>query len=187
MRVCVALEQRFDGTPDGQVWTAMPVDYSFWQRYLAVFGEVRVVARVRPAPVPPPGARPATGPGVTFAWLPYYVGPWQYLRRAGQVQRAIRAALRPDDAAILRVGSNVGNWVAGRLRQMAHPYAVEVVQDPYDAYAPGACDSRLRPLFRQLLTRRLQQQCRDACAAAYVTRAALQRRYPPAPGAYSTH
>lgn len=186
MRVCVALEQRFDGTPDGRVWTAMPVAYSFWQRYLEVFEAVQVIARVRPLPVAPEGAQQANGEGVAFTWLPYYVGPWQYLQRAMQVQRTIRATLRRQDAAILRVGSNVGNRVADRLQQMQHPYGVEVVQDPYDAYAPGTTSNRLRPLFRWLLTRRLRRQCRQACAAAYVTREALQRRYPTAPGVFST-
>jgi glycosyltransferase involved in cell wall biosynthesis len=187
MRVCVALEERFERTPDGQVWTAMPVAYPFWRRYLDAFDHVQVVARVRPVSAPAPEAQRADGAGVTFAGLPYYVGPWQYLRVAPQVHRAIVAALGPDDAAILRVGSNVGNWLAGRLHQLGRPYGVEVVQDPFDAYAPGACRTRLRPLFRWLLTQRLKEQCQRACAAAYVTEAALQRRYPCAPGALSTH
>src|SRR5262249_10847974 len=35
--------------------------------------------------------------------------------------------------------------------------------------------------------RRLRHQCATACAAAYVTQHALQRRYPTAPGAFSTY
>jgi glycosyltransferase involved in cell wall biosynthesis len=33
----------------------------------------------------------------------------------------------------------------------------------------------------------MREQCADACAAAYVSEHALQRRYPPAPGAFSTN
>lgn len=186
MRVCVALEERYEGTPDGQVWTALPHNYAFWQRYLDVFDQVQVIARVLPVAAPGPGARLASGPGVSFAPLPYYVGPWQYLPVAAQVRRAVATALGPADAAILRVGSNVGSWVAAELHRRRRPYAVEVVQDPFDAYAPGACRTPLRPLFRVLLTMRLREQCRRACASAYVTAAALQRRYPAGAGAFQT-
>lgn len=187
MRVCIALEERYEGTPDGQVWTALPHNYAFWQRYLDVFDQVQVIARVLPVTTPGPNARQASGPGVSFADLPYYVGPWQYLRVASQVRHAVAAALHPADAAILRVGSNVGNWVADELRRRNQPYAVEVVQDPFDAYAPGTCRTPLRPLFRLLLTMRLREQCRQACATAYVTAAALQRRYPASAGAFQTN
>jgi glycosyltransferase involved in cell wall biosynthesis len=99
----------------------------------------------------------------------------------------IGATLQPHDAAILRVGSNVGNWVAAHLHRKGRPYGVEVVQDPFDAYAPGACRHALRPFFRWWLTRQLRQQCQRACAAAYVTQTALQQRYPPAPNVFNTH
>jgi glycosyltransferase involved in cell wall biosynthesis len=98
----------------------------------------------------------------------------------------IHDTIQPDDAAILRVGSNVGNWVAARLHQIGKPYGVEVVQDPYDAYAPGACSHSLRPLFRLWLTYQLRQQCRRACAVAYVTRIVLQQRYPASKRAFTT-
>ena len=47
MRVVVSLEHHFDRTPDGVVWTQTQFPYRFWQRYLEVFDQVQVVARVR--------------------------------------------------------------------------------------------------------------------------------------------
>ena len=47
MNLAVTLEQRYDRTPDGRVWTPGPFPYSFWTRYLEVFDTLRVVARVR--------------------------------------------------------------------------------------------------------------------------------------------
>lgn len=46
MNVVVALEHRFDRTPDGKVWTQVAFPHSFWMRYLEVFDRVIVVARV---------------------------------------------------------------------------------------------------------------------------------------------
>ena len=45
MNVVVTLDDRFDRTPDGRVWTQTTFPYSFWSRYLQVFDSVRVVAR----------------------------------------------------------------------------------------------------------------------------------------------
>lgn len=62
-----------------------------------------------------------------------------------------------------------------------------MVGDPYDVFAPGAVKHPLRPFFRWWYPRGLKRQCAHACAASYVTEEALQRRYPPAPGAFATH
>ncbi|GAG41465.1 unnamed protein product, partial [marine sediment metagenome] len=64
---------------------------------------------------------------------------------------------------------------------------VEVVGDPYDVFAPGAIKHPLRPLFRQIFSRRLRHQCDNAQACSYVTEKKLQLRYPPGSGSISTH
>lgn len=181
MNVVVTTDQRYDRTPDGAVWTPGQSAYQFWTRYLDVFDGVRVVARVREVPTVPAGWLRADGEHVSIAAVPYYVGPWQYSRRAVMVRRAARRAVGPSDAVILRGGSGL----APALRRTGRPYAVEVVADPYDVFAPGAIRHPLRPLFRWWIPRELRRQCAGARAAAYVTEEALQRRYPPKPGAYS--
>jgi glycosyltransferase involved in cell wall biosynthesis len=64
------------------------------------------------------------------------------------------------------------------LRQTGRPYAVEVVADPYDVFAPGSVKHPLRPFFRRSSPRQLRRHCVQAGAAAYVTKEALQQRYP---------
>ena len=75
MNVVVTVEQRFDSTPDGKVWTQTSFPYSFWTRYLEVFEGVRVVARVRAVPSVPSDWKRADGEGVSFIAVPYYIGP----------------------------------------------------------------------------------------------------------------
>lgn len=185
MNLVVILEHRFDCTPDGQLWTQTAFAYAFWQRYLTVFDHVRVVARVRDVARVPSDWQRADGEHVSFAPVPYYLGPWQYLLRAWQVRRVVRGAVGPTDAVILRVSSQLANVVEPLLRRQGHPYGVEVVGDPYDVFAPGSVRHLLRPFFRRWFAARLRRQCRDACAAAYVTEQALQRRYPAASDALS--
>lgn len=178
MNVVVALEHRFDSTPDGTVWTSAQFAYGFWTRYLEVFEHVRVVARVREVSSAPPDWKRADGEGVSFAAVPYYIGPWQYLLRVQEVQRAASKAVGVRDAVILRVSSQIAACIEPLLIRTGHPYGVEVVCDPYDVFAPGSIKHPLRPFFRWLSPRELKRQCTGACAALYVTKETLQRRYP---------
>ena len=178
MIVAVSTEHRFDRTPDGRVWTSSSFAYPFWQRYLDVFDGVRVVARTRDVLAVPGSHLPATGEGVHFACVPYFVGAWQYMRRAQDVRRTARGAIADDCAVILRVASTIANTMYPILRRKQRPYGVEVVGDPWDMFGPGVVDHPFRPLIRRLFTRRLRKQAKHATAASYVTAEALQQRYP---------
>ncbi|MGI5215891.1 glycosyltransferase [Plantactinospora sp. CA-290183] len=92
--------------------------------------------------------------------------------------RAVRAAAEPGDAVILRVPSPIGSLLAVSRERAGQPYAVEVVGDPYDVFAPGVVQHPARPLLRWRESTRMRRQCRSAVAAAYVTDRYLQSRYP---------
>jgi glycosyltransferase involved in cell wall biosynthesis len=187
MRVNVVIEQRFHMTPDGAVWTDGQFAYSFWSRYLAMFDQVQVIARVRQVASVSSDWKQADGDRVVFASVPYYVGPVEYLRKALAVRRAVRKAVGHRDAVVLRVSSTLGSVLHPTLRRNRRPYAVEVVADPYDVFSPGSVRHPLRPIFRWWFTRELRRQCAQACGAAYVTAQALQRRYPPGETTFATH
>jgi glycosyltransferase involved in cell wall biosynthesis len=178
MDVVVTLEHRFERTPDGAVWTQAQLLYSFWEPYLEAFENVRAVARVRDVAEVPGDWQRADGPGVSFTAVPYYVGPWQYLRCRKRVGRTAQAAVGPTDAVILRGGAPIADAVERLLHRTGRPFGLEVLGDPYEALAPGAVRLPLRPFFRWWFTRELRRHCRHTCAAAYVTRHTLQERYP---------
>jgi glycosyltransferase involved in cell wall biosynthesis len=177
MRVSVVLEGRFCRARDGSVWSSAAFPLAFWSRYLDVFEEVSVVARVGSAE-PREGDVRSDGPRVTFVPVPYYVGPWQYLAKRRSVGAALRGALEAPGAVIMRVASELANLAWPMLARARRPYALEVVGDPWDAFAPGVVRHPLRPILRRYFRWHLRRQCTGAAAAAYVTEAALQRRYP---------
>jgi L-malate glycosyltransferase len=178
MDVVVALDHRFQRTPDGKIWAQTMFAYPFWCRYLEVFDQVRVVARVRDIPVVKPDWLRADGNGVIFTAIPHYVGPYQFIRRYRAIRSAVSDVVKRQDAVILRVSSMIASLFKPKLNQSAHPYAVEVVGDPYDVFSPGAFKHPLRPYLRWSAPRGLRNTCIHAFAAAYVTDRALQRRYP---------
>lgn len=183
MRAVVTVESRFIRTPDGAVWTKSGQDHRFWSTYLAAFDEVRVVARVRDVAEPVTGARRVAGPGVEVWTVPYYVGPYQYLLHRATIGRVIRDAATERDAVILRVPSPIGTVLAAARDRGGLPYALELVGDPYDVFAPGVVRHPLRPVLRHWFVNNLRRQCRSAIGAAYVTQRFLQARYPVGPTA----
>lgn len=186
MRVVIPTNQRCLGTADG-VYSDGKYANAFWSRYLDVFDEAVVIARVKRMDRVPEDWKRVDGGAVTVAPVPYFVGPWQYLRSRRSVRSAVRSAVRAADAVILRLPGELATCLEGMLLQAGRPYGVEVVGDPYDVFAPGSVKSVLRPLLRAWYPRRLRRQCANACAASYVTEHSLQRRYPPPADAFATH
>jgi len=179
MEVTIALEDRYAITPDGTVWSQGGMARGFWERYLEVFDSVRIVARARREDRGPEGWLPeVTGRNISLHPLPDYCGPLQFLQRYTALHAGIRSAAPAQGAVILRVGSHVANMLERRLQARNHPYALEVVGDPLEVYAPGVVDHPLRPFFRWHFSRRLRRQCLHAIGVAYVTKRTLQERYP---------
>jgi glycosyltransferase involved in cell wall biosynthesis len=158
----------------------------FWKRYLGVFDSVLVVARVRKVDKVPDGWGKATGVGVEFCRVADYQGPWEYLRVRGRVDSAIKDAIRRADAYLLRVPGMIGTLVWKQLPK-GTPFGVEVVIDPWAALAPTGIKDIWKWPFRLEWTWNLKRQCKQACVASYVTKNALQKRYPPNPSAYTTY
>lgn len=178
MKVCVAVECRFQRLPDGSVWTEGQYALPFWECYLSVFDHVRCLARVLDVERLDGEWQRADGDGVSFSPVPYYRGPGQCVRRLVRLRQAVRRSVSPDEAYVLRVPGMIGDLASARLRQIRHPYAVEVIGNPNEVFSPGAVRHPLRSLFRWYGTRQLRRQCADACAASYVTEHALQKEYP---------
>jgi glycosyltransferase involved in cell wall biosynthesis len=187
MKALVTGSTRFARTGDGKLWTQnASLGYRFWSRYLGVYDEVYLLARARPCEAPPEGWKIASGPGIKPILLPYYVGPWAFVKNYSKIKRVLGEALTHAEAIQLRAPCAIGQEV-WRMLPARRPYGIEVFGDPYVALAPGSVRYPLRPFFRWWFPRQMRRQCAVACAAAYVTEGALQRRYPPAPGAFATH
>ena len=183
MKLLASCEYRFHRTPDAVVWTQTVFASTAWSIHLKVFDEVNVLARVEDVPHPPPNAVPASGERVKFIAIPYYVGPWNYLKRRASVRLAIIGAINNAEAVLLRIPSQIAGMAESCLLRDDHPFAVRVVGDPDESMAAGAMRHPLRPFLRWWFARRQRSQCWNSCAAAYVTDEILQAKYPSRPDA----
>jgi glycosyltransferase involved in cell wall biosynthesis len=183
-RALITVEERYWRGPDQHTYADGPANYNFFTGYLSAFDEVAVLARVRHVDGTSRGRARVDGPSVSVYSLPEYDGPWQYLRELPILKARAREAVAKCDAYILRVSGLVGRLVWKEIAKLGRPYAVEVVSDPWDALGPGCVRTFLRPAMRRMAVRELRRICQDAMAVHYVTREALQRRYPAGKGAH---
>lgn len=184
MKLVVVLEAVFLRSTDGRFWCAGVFTSSFFSRYLTAFDQVVVAARVQEVADVPADHQPVDDPRIRFAPIPWYRGMMGYLRVRRAVARALRSAMEQAEAIILRVPSPLAGRVMPHLMAAKRPYAVEVVGDPWEVFAPGVVRHPLRILLRHRLRHEMAKHCAHALAGAYVTRHALQSRYPttgPAP------
>lgn len=189
MKAFVTLSAKFDRAPDGRVFPRNPaLTYErFFQRYLEVFEEVLVAARVGSLQGEPVCPHPSSGPGVSFVDMPVYSGIADLVFAWPEIRRQLSEAIKESDSYFLRVPDFLGTLAWMELKRSGLPYAVEVVGDPADSLQAGSIKHPLRPFIRWLAIRHLRAQCAGASAAAYVTEHTLQRRYPPGSQAFITH
>jgi glycosyltransferase involved in cell wall biosynthesis len=188
MKALVTLSARFIQGSDGRIYPESPVlNYDFFRRYLEVFPEVLVAARVKGLAGEPPATRPSDGPGVAFAGMPAFSGLWDLARHYPHIVSRLSEAVDQCQAYFLRVPDFLGTIAWREIGRRRLPFAVEVVGDPADSLQKGSIKHPLRPLIRSLAIRNLQAQCAGACASSYVTKQTLQERYPPGDRSFTTH
>lgn len=187
MNLVFITEGRFARCPDGNVYSLNgEFTNSLWERYLSVFDEMTIIARVTHNDLTTVNKQYlAINERVSFIDLPYYVGLWDYLKVSVKIRMLLRKHIKPGVAYICRVPGNIGKEASAICRSRNIPYAVEVVGDPYDVFAKDTFSHPFRILLRYLSTTNLMKVTRESKAALYVTENILQQRYPVRKGMFS--
>ena len=185
MRVLVAVEDRFFRTQNGKVYSNSISDYSFWRRYLQVFDEVVVLARVCQLDQEMLDKPQSNGAGVRFFDLPYYVGPMQYLKTYRKLDKAIKRSVVSAEAIILRIPGTISTRLWNHLNKANKTYGAEIIGDGEDSIKNVVKNRLLRRVVSRMSLKNQKKQCQGAIATAYVSEFYLQQKYPP--GCWSTH
>jgi L-malate glycosyltransferase len=178
MNLLLTVDHQFKRTPDGKVWVKTIYGYDFWTRYLQSFNSVRVVGRIEDVENVDSDMLLSSGNQVEFYALPQYRGFSEYVKRYFQIYKSAKGAVEGCDCAIFRIPSPIAGIIYKKATKQHLPIVVEVVNDPWDTFAPGSFKSLVRPLVRLLLTYQVKNMTKHANGASYVTEKALQKRYP---------
>ena len=179
MKAIITLEHRFYSYK-GELYTLGAFDQKFWKRYLDIFSEVLIVARVRPLLKLEGNEIRVSSDRIKFYELDSYIGAKQGFMKLPSLKRKLNLLADTNQGAyILRIGSPIADLLVPILKKRSIPYAVEVVGDPWDVFAKGAISHPVRPLLRLYFAYKLKKQCAGAKFSSYVTEHALQKRYPP--------
>ena len=157
----------------GTYWCRTAVHgYDFWKRYLDVFDEVNVVARVQVLEkVDHSVYTIAEGPGVHFTELPFIRGTKGYILNYFHLKRIMKTIIKDEECGIFRLPSLPTFMLLSEFKKHKRPYAIEVIVDPADAYKSNT-------IAAFLLTHKLKSECRKANGVSYVTRFFLEKKYP---------
>lgn len=177
-KLLLTVDHQFVRTPDGKVWVKTIYGYEFWKRYLEVFDEVRIAARLREVASIEEKMLIASGERVEFYPLPQYRGSKEFILRYPSIKNAVKTVTEGCSCAIFRIPSPIANLIKSEVLKAKLPWAVEIVNDPWDNFAPGAFKSIFRPLYRLHFTRQVKKCALEANGVSYVTKEALQKRYP---------
>lgn len=185
MQLVFFTDGRFFKDSKGRVYNMTGgIPKSLWARYFQYFDKIILVARVlTDSKIEGEPLYEVPQEHVVVYELPYYLGFSHYLSVALKYRNKIKKAValygRENNTVFLaRVPSMAGSTAAYYLKRKNIPYGVEVVGDPWDAFSPGCVNHPLRPLLRFRGWLELKKVTKSAAVGLYVTKNALQRRYP---------
>lgn len=183
-------EARFIKDTKGNIYGDASFSNALWNRYLQVFDKMFIIARVK-TDVNFEG-NPlylANSENVSFVEVPYYIGPIEYLKKRSAVKKVIKNNVEKlaDSKFICRIPGQISDLVISALKKNNKKYAVEVVGDPDDVFAPGTIKHPLRRYFRNKMVSSIKSNIKNASAVLYVTKNTLQSKYPVKDGTYSTY
>jgi glycosyltransferase involved in cell wall biosynthesis len=156
---------------------------ALYKRYLNHFDTVTIYARTKKgfeSEVIPENI--ITSDSINLIELPYYVGFNQFILRYFSLCKKLKNSLpkrrNKDFVTICRIPGRIGSIAIRILQKRKIPYGVEIVGDPYDVLSNNSTSHILLKLIRPISVYSLRKIAREAPAALYVTKHALQKRYP---------
>ena len=176
MKLLVATDAHVFQTADGKHWCKSIYGYSFWKRYLEVFDEVRIVARLKSIPQIEGRMIQMDGPGVEIFGIPFYQGPKQLATRYIPIQKALKNIDDGCNAALLRMPSQTATMVWKHLRKDI-PLGGEIVYDLTDDVNQKG-GNRIVNLLNRIQSNNLAKFCIQANGVSYVTEKSIQEHYP---------
>lgn len=180
MNVLVYADAHLYRTEDGRVWTKTIYGYEFWKRYLNIFDNIIVMARMQDIHfAKAEGFLESSGERVSFIALPMVIGAKNkigYITNLPQIINVVRRSIKTADCAIFRVPAVMGYIVLHYFIKTGKPFSLEIIINPYNAAG--------NKIERKIMGDYLKKVVGKANGVSYVTQHYLQKLFPSYAGMY---
>jgi hypothetical protein len=176
MKLLVATDAHIFQTPDGRFWCKSIYGYDFWKRYLNIFDDVKIVARMKSVSDLEGRKLRVDGEHVEVFGIPFYQGPKELAKVYLQIQKRLHNVDADCDAALMRMPSQTASMVYSHLNKKT-PVAGEIVYDMMDDVNQRGQGPVLR-ILNIIISNNLKRFCKKANGVSYVTEYSIQKHYP---------
>lgn len=159
----------------GKYYARTQEKYDFYQRYLRVFDNLRLVTRCVDEVNLGNSRVPLDDPRIEYIPMPFFSGPLQYAKKYVGIGKSLKYITDGCDAAILRLPSTIAQRVCEQVKKSGIPYATELVFDAKDAYESAT--SIVERLLWKVIHRQMTDDCAKADGVACVTEKYMQQHY----------
>lgn len=179
MKLLVIQEQHFVKLSNKEVWVDQQSGQKFWERYLNVFEDIVVCARMK------------DGSGddvkelirsdrdhVEFIGIPNYRGVGGLIKNFTKVIGIMKKAIECCDCVIFRAPSPISMVAYPIVKKSGKPFAVEIMNNPATHFSKAAMHHFYQPLITKLMVQQTKSMCKKANGVSYVTENFLQKLYP---------
>lgn len=175
MKALVLLELHFYRDANGEYWSKRLIDYGYLDRYLSVFEEISVCARISTIDCIDGTLLKLSGPNVSFVELPDTQGVKETLKAFHITRKIFRKALKSHDAVIVRAPSMMTMLLYNEIKKSGLPFSVDVALSGTNMF-PGS--GAIYNIMNHGVDRYLKKICLEANGVSYVTEYVLQNSYP---------
>lgn len=180
MKIAVVCDSHIFKTSNGEYWCTSVYGYHYFQRFMNVFEEVRVVSRVKEQEFPTNGKYlRVDGPNVEIYPVYFFRGPREFLPNIGKVVSTLKGFDKGCDVILYRIPSTTAQVAYLLTRKAKVPKGIEVVYNLYDELVDKTL-SVPRKVISWLNHKCVKMACADqrVNGVSYVTKKTLQRHYP---------
>ncbi|MBM7839410.1 glycosyltransferase involved in cell wall biosynthesis [Alkalihalobacillus xiaoxiensis] len=177
MQLMFTVDNYFYEDVNGNIFSKGLYPYSVWERYLKIFDEIVVVARVIKLDEHEKidSLNLSSGTNVSFVGIPSLNNPIKKVVNYKEAKNRITANIKECNCLIARIPSEISSLAIKVAKRNEVPWAIEVVSCTWDAYwNHGSLKGKLYAPYATLKTK---NEAKSARYALYVTENFLQSRY----------
>lgn len=178
MKLLVIQEQHFTRLPNGEVWVDKQSNVQFWDRYLNVFDELIVCARMKESDAVGNKALRSDRKEVSFVGMPDFRGAGGIVKHYFEIQKSLKTALAQADCVMFRAPSPISLVSYGIVKRSGKPFAVELMNNPATHFSKQSMNNVYQPIIQKVITDQTKRMCKRANGVSYVTERVLQELYP---------